>query len=134
MGGLCIIGGTIGFVKSQSIPSLVAGVRCVFAISAKFCAKKHADRNEVWACCTCGAEMLYGKGHRMAWKVHLVRHLQSRSLYSQTDTNFHMTGASALLLLSSLPRVAKGPVPAVLSLASAGAGLYYGNTLYALRK
>lgn len=42
-------------------------------------------------------------------------------------------GASALLLLSSLPRVTKGPVPIVLALTSAGAGTYYGKTLYDLR-
>ncbi|KAF8967687.1 transmembrane proteins 14C-domain-containing protein, partial [Flammula alnicola] len=42
-------------------------------------------------------------------------------------------GASAILLLSSLPRVAKGPVPVVLALTSAGAGLYYGTTVYNLR-
>ncbi|TEB33197.1 hypothetical protein FA13DRAFT_1730958 [Coprinellus micaceus] len=41
-------------------------------------------------------------------------------------------GASALLLLSSLPRVAKGPVPLVLAVTSASSGFYYGKTLYAL--
>ncbi len=43
------------------------------------------------------------------------------------------TGASALLLLSSLPRVAKGPVPAVLTATSAISALYYGKTVLALR-
>lgn len=42
-------------------------------------------------------------------------------------------GASALLLVSSLPRVTKGPVPIILALTSAGAGAYYGKTLYNLR-
>ncbi|KAF8627838.1 hypothetical protein AX15_004255 [Amanita polypyramis BW_CC] len=42
-------------------------------------------------------------------------------------------GASALLLLSSLPRVAKGPVPALLALTSAASGAYYGRLLYNLR-
>ncbi|TFK74937.1 hypothetical protein BDN72DRAFT_758698, partial [Pluteus cervinus] len=42
-------------------------------------------------------------------------------------------GASALLFLSSIPRVKKGPIPAVLALTSAGAGAYYGKTVYALR-
>lgn len=42
-------------------------------------------------------------------------------------------GASTLLLLSSLPRMAKGPVPAVLAISSAVVGAYYGKTLYVLR-
>ena len=42
-------------------------------------------------------------------------------------------GASAVLLLSSLPRVAKGPIPLVLAVTAAGAGGYYGKTIYALR-
>ncbi|KAJ3536082.1 hypothetical protein NMY22_g6192 [Coprinellus aureogranulatus] len=41
-------------------------------------------------------------------------------------------GASALLLLSSIPRVAKGPVPLVLAVTSASTGFYYGKTLYNL--
>jgi len=41
-------------------------------------------------------------------------------------------GASALLLLSSLPRVAKGPIPIVLAVTAAGSGVYYGKTLYGL--
>ncbi|KAL1700206.1 transmembrane proteins 14C-domain-containing protein [Schizophyllum commune] len=36
-------------------------------------------------------------------------------------------GASALLLLSSLPRVAKGPVPLGLTLTSLAVGGYYGR-------
>lgn len=35
--------------------------------------------------------------------------------------------------MSSLPRITKGPVPVVLALTSAGAGAYYGKTLYDLR-
>lgn len=42
-------------------------------------------------------------------------------------------GASALLLMSSIPRITKGPVPVILALTSAGAGAYYGRTLYDLR-
>ncbi|KAF8518984.1 transmembrane proteins 14C-domain-containing protein [Hysterangium stoloniferum] len=41
--------------------------------------------------------------------------------------------ASAVLLLSSLPRASKGPIPAMLTVASASAGAYYGKTWYALR-
>ncbi|KAI0940931.1 hypothetical protein AcV7_003171 [Taiwanofungus camphoratus] len=43
-------------------------------------------------------------------------------------------GASALLLLSSLPRVAKGPVPAVLTATSTASALYYGRIVYILRQ
>ena len=42
-------------------------------------------------------------------------------------------GASTLLLLSSLPRVTKGPIPIVLAVTAAGTGIYYGKTLYAIR-
>ncbi|PFH51949.1 hypothetical protein AMATHDRAFT_74638 [Amanita thiersii Skay4041] len=42
-------------------------------------------------------------------------------------------GASALLLISSLPRVAKGPIPAILAVTSATAGFYYGKRVYNLR-
>jgi len=42
-------------------------------------------------------------------------------------------GASTLLLLSSLPRVTKGPIPIVLAVTAAGTGVYYGKTLYAIR-
>ncbi|KAF9078243.1 transmembrane proteins 14C-domain-containing protein [Rhodocollybia butyracea] len=41
-------------------------------------------------------------------------------------------GASALLLLSSLPRVAKGPVPALLTVSAATSAFYYGNVIYKL--
>ncbi|EKM75020.1 hypothetical protein AGABI1DRAFT_116595 [Agaricus bisporus var. burnettii JB137-S8] len=42
-------------------------------------------------------------------------------------------GASALLFLSSLPRVTKGPIPVVLAATSASTGLYYGNVIRNLR-
>ncbi|KZT07274.1 uncharacterized protein LAESUDRAFT_678266 [Laetiporus sulphureus 93-53] len=42
-------------------------------------------------------------------------------------------GASAILLLSSLPRVAKGPVPAVLTATSTATILYYGKKVYDIR-
>ncbi|KAJ7083808.1 hypothetical protein C8R44DRAFT_822297 [Mycena epipterygia] len=38
--------------------------------------------------------------------------------------------ASALLTLSSLPRVGKGPIPKLLATSSAVVGFYYGRTLY----
>jgi len=43
-------------------------------------------------------------------------------------------GASALLLLSSLPRIAKGPIPAVLTFTSAATATYYGKAIYKLRE
>ncbi|KAJ6614144.1 transmembrane proteins 14C-domain-containing protein [Mycena sp. CBHHK59/15] len=43
-------------------------------------------------------------------------------------------GASAVLLLSSVPRVSKGPIPAMLAATSTMTGFYYGKTLYALRR
>ncbi|KAH6916010.1 transmembrane proteins 14C-domain-containing protein [Coprinopsis sp. MPI-PUGE-AT-0042] len=42
-------------------------------------------------------------------------------------------GASAILFLSSLPRVSKGPVPAILAVTASAAGVYYGKTLYNTR-
>ncbi|KAJ3745413.1 hypothetical protein DFH05DRAFT_1542362 [Lentinula detonsa] len=41
-------------------------------------------------------------------------------------------GASVLLLLSSLPRVRKGPIPALLTMSSAASLVYYGNVIYKL--
>lgn len=43
-------------------------------------------------------------------------------------------GASAILFLSSLPRVTKGPVPAILAATAVGSVAYYGNRVMALRK
>jgi uncharacterized membrane protein (UPF0136 family) len=48
--------------------------------------------------------------------------------------NGWLTGASAILLLSSLPRITKGSVPAVLAATATVSGAYYGNTFYALRR
>lgn len=42
-------------------------------------------------------------------------------------------GASVLLLVSSLPRVAKGPIPVVLAVTAASTGVYYGKTVFDVR-
>ncbi|KAJ7464415.1 hypothetical protein FB451DRAFT_1263459 [Mycena latifolia] len=39
--------------------------------------------------------------------------------------------ASALLTVTSLPRIAKGPVPKLLATSSAVVGFYYGRKIYA---
>jgi len=58
----------------------------------------------------------------------------ANSIRKGTSNGFEAAlGASALLLLSSLPRVAKGPMPAVLTATSAASGVYYGNKVWALR-
>jgi len=47
--------------------------------------------------------------------------------------NHFSIGASAILFLSSIPRVAKGPVPAALTVLSAAAGAYYYPTVRTLQ-
>ncbi|KAF8661311.1 hypothetical protein AX16_001409 [Volvariella volvacea WC 439] len=93
IGSLCIVGGVTGFVRTRSVPSLVAGV---------------------------GVGLLY------LWSADSIRKGTPNGLEAAL-------GASALLFLSSIPRVAKGPIPATLAITSAGAGLYYGKTLLNLR-
>ncbi|THH18044.1 hypothetical protein EW146_g2867 [Bondarzewia mesenterica] len=93
MGTLCIVGGITGFVRTRSIPSIVAGVGV-------------------------GALYLYS----------------ADSIRKNTANGLEVAlGASALLLLSSLPRFAKGPIPAMLTVTSAATGAYYGRTVYNLR-
>ncbi len=53
------------------------------------------------------------------------------SFLHQLETDL-LVGASALLLLSSLPRVTKGPIPALLTVTSAASAFYYGNVIYKL--
>ncbi|TFK39955.1 transmembrane proteins 14C-domain-containing protein [Crucibulum laeve] len=93
MGTLCIVGGVTGFVRTRSIPSLVAGL---------------------------GVGLLY------LWSADSIRKGTANGLEGAL-------GASALLFLSSLPRARKGPIPAILAITSAGAGFYYGKTVYNLR-
>jgi len=54
-------------------------------------------------------------------------------LQSYTFIDSPSLGASALLFLSSVPRFGKGPVPKMLSVSSAGAGMYYAKLLSQLR-
>ena len=68
------------------------------------------------------------------------RWIGGRSWYVRPSVRDHVAaehrniaGASAILLLSSVPRVAKGPVPAVLTVTSAVSSYYYGSTVYSLR-
>ncbi|KAH9025823.1 transmembrane proteins 14C-domain-containing protein, partial [Lactarius hengduanensis] len=94
MGTLCIVGGVTGYVRTRSIPSLVAGV-------------------------SVGALYLYS----------------GDSIRKNTANGLETAlGASALLLLSSLPRFSKGPIPALLTVTSAATGAYYGKTVYNLRQ
>ncbi|TBU34125.1 transmembrane proteins 14C-domain-containing protein [Dichomitus squalens] len=93
MGTLCVVGGITGFVRTKSIPSLVAGV---------------------------GVGVLY------LYSADSIRKGTANGLEAAL-------GASALLLLSSLPRASKGPVPAVLTVTSAASAYYYGKTVLALR-
>ncbi|KAI0258934.1 hypothetical protein BC834DRAFT_670409 [Gloeopeniophorella convolvens] len=43
-------------------------------------------------------------------------------------------GASALLLATSLPRAARGPVPAMITLMATATGAYYAQTVYNMRR
>lgn len=66
----------------------------------------------------------------MVSREHLVRMISNHIVHRRLRLE---PGASVLLLLSSIPRVTKGPVPAILAITSASAGVYYGNTVWALR-
>ncbi|KAG8827809.1 hypothetical protein FRC19_000314 [Serendipita sp. 401] len=94
MGIACIAGGTTGFLRTGSKPSLIAGVSV---------------------------------GCLYLWSGGLILNNDFRGFYGAA-------GASAILFLSSLPRVAKGPVPAILTLLSAASGTYYYQTVKALQQ
>ncbi|KAF9245352.1 transmembrane proteins 14C-domain-containing protein [Melanogaster broomeanus] len=93
VGILCIGGGLTGYVRTRSVPSLIAGI---------------------------------GVGALYLWSAEQIKNGSPNGIEGAL-------GASALLFLSSLPRVTKGPVPILLAVTSAGAGIYYGKTLYGLR-
>jgi uncharacterized membrane protein (UPF0136 family) len=61
-----------------------------------------------------------------------VRALPDALLRARTHSRAR-TAASAILLLSSLPRVMKGPVPLVLATTAGANGYYYVKTLQGLR-
>ncbi|KAK7024879.1 transmembrane proteins 14C-domain-containing protein [Favolaschia claudopus] len=94
MGALCAFGGITGFMRTRSIPSLVAGV---------------------------------GVGAAYLWAGDRIRKGQPNGIEGAL-------GASAVLLISSIPRITKGPVPLMLAVTATMSGAYYGNTLYAMRK
>jgi len=62
-------------------------------------------------------------------------YLWSGAVAMNGDTRgyYGAAGASAILFLSSLPRVAKGPVPLALTVLSAASGAYYFQTVRALQ-
>jgi hypothetical protein len=78
-------------------------------------------------CSTSGAPMLSEQGHPTVFKGLSVCVLRLHHCKLSDDL---ATGASAILFLSSVPRVAKGPIPLTLTISSASAALYYGK-LYA---
>ncbi|KAJ7694618.1 transmembrane proteins 14C-domain-containing protein [Mycena rosella] len=68
-----------------------------------------------------------GVGALYLWSADRIRKGQDNGIESAI-------GASAVLLASSAPRMFKGPVPAMLAATSTMSGLYYGKTMYGLRK
>lgn len=75
--------------------------------------------------------MLSGKARQMGWRALWVGRLPLFG--SLPILTLFPVGASALLLLSSFPRITKGPVPVVLAATSSAAGVYYGTKVYNLR-
>ncbi|KAJ7576905.1 transmembrane proteins 14C-domain-containing protein, partial [Mycena floridula] len=93
-GTLCIVGGILGFARTRSVPSVVAGSLV---------------------------------GALYLWSGDSIR--------KGTPNGLEVAlGASAILLLSSIPRFRKGPVPKLLAVTSVTTGAYYANTLYQLRR
>jgi uncharacterized membrane protein (UPF0136 family) len=92
----------------------------------------------------CFCELLHSSvGLLFLWSADVIRKGAPNGLEGALGTSpffkssnsytFNGVGASALLLLSSLPRITKGPVPIVLAATSSAAGVYYGTKVYNLR-
>lgn len=123
MSGLCITGGISGFVRRGSIPSMVAGV------GYAECPRLNPD----FAYNFVRVGLLY------LWSADTIRRGATGGLegalgesfilrlLAMSDNEYGSIVASALLLISSLPRVTKGPVPMILSVTSATTALYYGS-------
>ncbi|CAO1629638.1 unnamed protein product [Parajaminaea phylloscopi] len=90
LAGLTAVGGTIGFLRTRSMPSLVAGVG-----------------------------------------VGLVYAIAGQRIRTGQDYGYELAAVNSLLLLgSSAPRFAKGPVPKGLTLLGTVALAYYGKKVY----
>ncbi len=121
MGSLCIVGGVTGYARTKSIPSLVAGVGYVLFL------------RPFHFLTSASVGLLSADTIRRASPYGVEGALGKRLPRIMTDLQLtNSAGASALLFLSSLPRVAKGPVPVVLAATSAATGVYYGRLLYNL--
>ncbi|KAJ7056507.1 hypothetical protein C8F01DRAFT_370954 [Mycena amicta] len=118
---LCIVGGGIGFAKKGSIMSLVSGLTSVPI--------PRLDRSLIETtgpgCFTSGAESRLARDTQRDSKA-----LSVCFLVFLSDILLTCTAASALLALSSAPRVTKGPVPKLLAVTSSVVAFYYSRLLY----
>ncbi|KAL9934017.1 hypothetical protein V8E36_007099 [Tilletia maclaganii] len=142
MAGLCSLGGTMGFAKRRSIPSLAAA-RCgkltlsVVLISAALpsshspLAPRHPLSGRGAASPPTSARTAPGTSKtRAGLGVGALYGLGGYRIRTAGASNYGFeiaAGASAVLLASSLPRARKGPIPAALSVAASLALSYYGK-------
>ncbi|KIY43100.1 hypothetical protein FISHEDRAFT_78848 [Fistulina hepatica ATCC 64428] len=68
-----------------------------------------------------------GVGSLYLYSAYRIRELSSYGLEGAA-------AASTILLLSSLPRVTKGPVPLMLAVSSLVTGAYYGRVIYQIHQ